>query len=80
MSPILDPSLSQAPASVSMSAASLRGVSKSMGEHPVISEIAKSDLLTWPPMALQALSIMAAVVVATISFAFFWQSRSRDLV
>ncbi len=54
--------------------------SKSMGEHPVISEIAKGDVLTWPPIALQALVIMAAVIVVTISFAFFWQSRSRDLV
>ncbi|MEQ1902886.1 MAG: hypothetical protein ABL888_01710 [Pirellulaceae bacterium] len=53
---------------------------KTLNEHPVISELNKSEVLSWPPIVLQIMAVQAILIVASLAFAFFWQSRQRDLV
>ena len=53
---------------------------KMLHEHPVVSKLNKSEVLSWPPIVLQIMAIQAIVIAASLAFAFFWQSRQRDLV
>lgn len=53
---------------------------KAISEHPAIAPIASSTTLTWPPLALQIMALEVAVVLAGLGFAFFWQTRQRDLI
>ncbi|HMO14669.1 MAG TPA: hypothetical protein PKA83_11125 [Pirellulaceae bacterium] len=53
---------------------------KSIFQHPVISEVVKSDALTWPPIVIQIVCIQGGVILASLAFALIWQCRSRDLV
>lgn len=47
---------------------------------PEVSAISQSDVLTWPTVVLQILSIEALVFVCCLSLAFLFQTRKRDLV
>lgn len=53
---------------------------KTLNEHPVISELVKSEQLTWPPVVLQIMAIEGVVILAALGVAFLFQIRRRDLV
>jgi hypothetical protein len=53
---------------------------KSLNDHPVISKLAKSDDLSWPPIVLQIIAVEAIVILISLGFAFAMQIRRRDLV
>ena len=53
---------------------------KSLREHPVISRLAESEYLTWPPVVLQIMAIEGVVVLVSLGIAFMLQIRRRDLV
>ncbi len=53
---------------------------KSLWEHPVISKLHKSDVLSWPPVVLQIMAIEASVILVALGLAFVFQIRRRDLV
>lgn len=51
-----------------------------LNEDPVISELAKSEVLSWPPVVLQIMAIEAIVILVALGLAFMLQIRRRDLV
>lgn len=53
---------------------------KSLSDHPVMIESAKSEVITWPPLALQIFAIQVVILVACVGAAFIIQSRERDLI
>ena len=53
---------------------------KSINENPVISNLAKSEVLSWPPVVLQIMAIEAIVILVALGLAFMLQNRQRDLV
>ena len=53
---------------------------KMLNEHPVISKLAKSEVLSWPPIVLQIIAIEIIVILVAIGLAFLFQIRRRDLV
>lgn len=53
---------------------------KTLHEHPVISELNKSEVLSWPPAVLQIMAIEAIVILFALGFAFLFQTRRRDLI
>jgi hypothetical protein len=53
---------------------------KTLHEHPVISKLVESEVLSWPTVVLQIMAIEAIVVLAALGLAFLFQIRRRDLV
>lgn len=53
---------------------------KKLHEHPVISELNKNEVLSWPPPVLQIMAIEAIVILFALGFAFLFQTRRRDLI
>lgn len=53
---------------------------KGLHENPVISNLSKSEVLTWPPVVLQIMTIEAFVILVTLGLAFLFQIRRRDLI
>jgi hypothetical protein len=53
---------------------------KTLHENPVISELNKSEVLSWPPIVLQIMAIEVVVILVAVGFAFLFQIRRRDLV
>ena len=53
---------------------------KTLWEHPVISKLGKSEVLSWPPAVLQIMAIEAIVILFALGLAFLLQIRRRDLV
>ncbi|MDA1230251.1 MAG: hypothetical protein O2856_05715 [Planctomycetota bacterium] len=53
---------------------------KTLHEHPVISELNKSEVLSWPPIVLQIMAIEVIVILVSMGIAFLFQIRRRDLV
>jgi len=53
---------------------------KMLHEHPEISQLPKSVVLSWPPVALQIMAIEAIVILVALGLAFLFQIRRRDLV
>jgi hypothetical protein len=53
---------------------------KMLREHPVISEIMKSEHLSWPLAALQIMALEVLVILLALGLAFVFQIRRRDLV
>ncbi|MDX1927743.1 MAG: ABC-2 transporter permease [Pirellulaceae bacterium] len=47
---------------------------------PEISAASKSDVLTWPSIAIQILAVELLIIVLALAMAFLFQSRKRDLV
>lgn len=53
---------------------------KSLHEHPVISELNKSEVLSWPPIVLQVMAIEGVLILVALGLSFLFQIRRRDLV
>jgi hypothetical protein len=53
---------------------------KMLYEHPVISKLNKSEVLSWPPVVLQIIAIEAIVILAALVLTFVFQIRRKDLV
>jgi ABC-2 type transport system permease protein len=53
---------------------------KSVNEHPLISILGNSDVLSWPPIVLQIMAIEVIVILVALGLAFLLQIRRRDLV
>lgn len=48
--------------------------------HPVVSELMKSEQLSWPPVVLWIMAIEGLVILVALGLAFLLQIRRRDLV
>ncbi len=53
---------------------------KMLYEHPVISKLNKSEVLSWPPVVLQIMAIEAIVILIALGLTFMFQIRRRDLI
>jgi hypothetical protein len=53
---------------------------KHIFSFPEIAQVAKSELLTWPPIVLQLLAAECGVVFVALALAVFVVTRPRDLV
>jgi hypothetical protein len=53
---------------------------KTLHENPVIAELNKSEVLSWPPIVLQIMAIEVIVILVALVLAFLFQIRRRDLV
>lgn len=53
---------------------------KTLHDNPVISELNKSEVLSWPPIVLQIMAIEVIVILVTLGLAFLFQVRRRDLI
>ena len=53
---------------------------KSLNDHPIISKLGKSEVLSWPPVVLQIMAIEAIVILVALGLAFLFQIRRRDLI
>jgi hypothetical protein len=53
---------------------------KMLFEHPIISELNKREVLSWPPIVLQIMAIEVVVIFVALGLAFLFQIRQRDLV
>lgn len=53
---------------------------KSVNEHPLISKLGTSEVLSWPPIVLQIMAIEAIVILVALGLSFLFQIRRRDLV
>ncbi len=53
---------------------------KTLNEDPVISSLAKSETISWPPIVLSIMAAEVAMVVGLIGIAVAMQLRRRDLV
>lgn len=51
-----------------------------LNKHPAISELAKSEHLTWPPVVQLIIAIEGLVILLALGSAFLIQIRRRDLV
>lgn len=47
---------------------------------PAIAAVAKSPTLFWPPVVLQVVYVELTIIALVFAIAFFFQTRSRDLV
>lgn len=47
---------------------------------PEVSEVVKSDILSWPNIVLQIIAVELLIVIAALMMAFVFQTRKRDLV
>jgi hypothetical protein len=53
---------------------------KTFTEHPVISELMKSEQLSWPPVVQLIMAIEGLVILLALGLAFVFQIRRRDLI
>lgn len=52
---------------------------KTLHEQPAISSLAKSETLSWPPLALKIMSVEVMVILAALGVAVLFQLRRKDL-
>lgn len=53
---------------------------KTLNEQPVISGLAKSETVSWPPLVLQIMAVELAVIFVALGVALLFQLRRKDLV
>lgn len=53
---------------------------KMLREDPVIVELTKSEVLSWPPLVLQIMAMEAVFILVSLGLALMFQMRRRDLI
>lgn len=48
--------------------------------NPEVSELSKSNVLTWPGVVLLTISVELLIIAVTLVMAFLFQTRKRDLI
>jgi hypothetical protein len=48
--------------------------------NPEVSEVAKSEVLSWPIVVVQVIGVELLVIAVALVMAFFFQIRKRDLI
>jgi uncharacterized membrane protein YjjB (DUF3815 family) len=53
---------------------------KTLNDQPVISSLAQSETLTWPPLVQKIMTGEVVVILVALGIALLFQLRRRDLV